>query len=132
MLELGQKGPYVKFVLRTFHSALIYIENNCVVGLCVWKIVNRDISVDTVIDPYVRVLVLNTTDDALDLDLDVDVDLVSAMLGDIERFCYTKNIGSIVLAPRTSDEERLYQHLGFLIVSVFPSVSMHKKIVVHI
>jgi hypothetical protein len=55
-----------------------------------------------------------------------DLNMRSLLLRDIERFSIEKGISSITLEVNTHDEGGFYQYLGFLIVSVFPSIMMRK------
>jgi hypothetical protein len=108
----GHRSSYRKYVLRKFHSARIYYCDTEVVGISVWKIVNRDISKHVQVDPYIQLLVMSTKH--------FDLNLGYKMVEDI---CSQSNM-SVVIEPNTPEEERFYQYLGFLIVSVFPSVCM--------
>jgi len=83
-----------------------------VVGVCVWKIVRRDISKQTQAEPYLKILMLKTKQ--------FDLNLGYKMVEDI---CSQTNT-TIVVEPATPDEERFYQYLGFLRVSFFPSIVM--------
>ena len=118
LLEIyGQSSPYVKYVLRKFqHARIYYSYMEEVVGVSVWKIVRRDISKQKQVEPYLKILVLNTKQ--------FDLNLGYKMAEDI---CSQTNM-AIVVEPATPDEERFYQYLGFLIVSIFPSIVMRLQL----
>ena len=114
----GSQTPYVKYVMRKFHNAMVYIQDDEIIGFIVWRVVPKDISKHTMIDRYIHVMAMNTQQD--------DLNMRSIMIRDIERFSVEKGITSITLEVNTHDEGRFYQYLGFLIVSVFPSIVMRK------
>ena len=116
----GQGSSYSKYVLRKFHHAIVYIQDDEVVGLSVWRNVPRDISKQNVVERYLNIMVLHTKH--------ADINLRAKIVGDIEQFCVDRGIQSMLLESPTQDEGRLYQYLGFLIVSVFPSVYMQKMV----
>lgn len=116
----GSGRSYSKYVLRKFHHAIVYIQDDDVVGLSVWRHVPRDISKQTVVERYLNIMVLYTTPS--------DLNLRAKIVEDIEQFCVDRGIQSMLLEPSSREEGRLYQYLGFLIVSVFPSIYMRKMI----
>jgi hypothetical protein len=97
---------------------MIYIQDDEIVGFIVWRIIPKDISKYTVVDRYIHIMAINTKQD--------DLNMRSLLMRDIERFSVEKGISSITIEVNNHDEGGLYQYLGFLIVSVFPSIIMRK------